>query len=252
MLKSFFEIGCGGKLFDGLAISEENDICSNHMGKYPVISISLKGVNGADYSTARALMCSEIGNEAMRFQFILDDQSLTVREKAQYEQLIRVGNAGEESFIMSDAVLTGCLLLVAPSPLGSKTPRQVDEVGFPAKPEKTTLSSQCHSIFTGLNNLIVFSITDEDCDSYFGFTDEEVRKMLKYYDLDDKYDLIKEWYDGYCFGNTDVYCPWDVINYVNRLLVRRTLPPQDYWSNTSSNDVVRHYHRGQIRGKCRL
>lgn len=276
MLKSFFDIGCDGKLFDGLAISAENDVCSNHMGKYPVISISLKGVNGADYSTARALMCSEIGNEAMRFQFLLDDQSLTVREKAQYEQLIRVGNAGEESFVMSDAVLMGSLKTLSTllyKHYGRKVIILIDEYDVPlAKANerhyyndmiilirnmfeqalKTNdslyfavltgcLRVSKESIFTGLNNLIVFSITDEDCDSYFGFTDEEVRKMLKYYDLDDKYDLIKDWYDGYCFGNTDVYCPWDVINYVNRLLVRRTLPPQDYWSNTSSNDVVKHF-----------
>ncbi len=95
------------------------------------------------------------------------------------------------------------------------------------------------SIFTGLNNLKVFSVTDTDCDSYFGFTDEEVKKMLEYYDLDDKRDAIKEWYDGYHFGDADVYCPWDVISYVDKLLTKRTLPPQDYWSNTSGNEVVR-------------
>ena len=97
------------------------------------------------------------------------------------------------------------------------------------------------SIFTGLNNMAVFSVTDEDCDAYFGFTDDEIQEMLSYYGLEDKYDLIREWYDGYHFGAADVYCPWDVINYISKLLVNRNQPPQDYWSNTSSNDVVRHF-----------
>lgn len=183
MLQHFFEIGGDRGIFEELAIAECAEICRKYMGKYPVISVSLKGINGADYSTARALMCSVLGNEAMRFQFLLDDERLTDREKEQYSQLVCMDREGQA----------------------------------------------------------VFSVTDEDCDAYFGFTDDEILEMLSYYGLEDKYDLIREWYDGYHFGAADVYCPWDVINYISKLLVNRNRPPQDYWSNTSSNDVVRHF-----------
>ncbi|MDO5346363.1 MAG: AAA family ATPase [Lachnospiraceae bacterium] len=276
MLKYFFEIGCDKTLFDNLEISKEAALCERYMGKYPVVSITLKGINGADYATARSLMCSTIGNEAMRFQFLLNGNKLTDREKEQYRQLVKVDTSGTESFIMPDSVLMGSLKTLSvllEKYYGKKVIVLIDEYDVPlAKANeqkyydkmillirnifeqvlKTNdslyfavltgcLRVSKESIFTGLNNPSIFSITDEDCDSYFGFTDDEVRKMLEYYDLDDKYHVIKEWYDGYRFGDTDVYCPWDVINYVNKLLVKRTLPPQDYWSNTSSNDVVRRF-----------
>lgn len=276
MLKYFFEIGCDKTLFDNLEISKEAALCERYMGKYPVVSITLKGINGADYATARSLMCSTIGNEAMRFQFLLNGNKLTDREKEQYRQLVKVDTSGAESFIMPDSVLMGSLKTLSvllEKYYGKKVIVLIDEYDVPlAKANeqkyydkmillirnifeqvlKTNdslyfavltgcLRVSKESIFTGLNNPSIFSITDEDCDSYFGFTDDEVRKMLEYYDLDDKYHVIKEWYDGYRFGDTDVYCPWDVINYVNKLLVKRTLPPQDYWSNTSSNDVVRRF-----------
>lgn len=274
MLRYFFEIGCDRTLFDGLEISGETDLCEEYMGKFPVVSVSLKGVNGADYETARALMCAVIGNEAMRFQFLLEDDKLTEREKQQYEQLINVDTSGRESFAMSDSVLMGSLKTLSVllwKHYGRKAIILIDEYDVPlAKASgqgyydemvllirnmfeqalKTNeglhfavltgcLRVSKESIFTGLNNPNVFSITDPECDSYFGFTDVEVKEMLEYYGLSEKYDVIREWYDGYRFGDADVYCPWDVISYVNKLRVKPTLPPKDFWSNTSSNDIVR-------------
>ena len=276
MLKYFFETGCDSGLFDGLSVSKETDLCERYMGKFPVISVSLKGVNGADYGTARSLMCSVIGSEAMRFQFLLEGDALSEREKERYRQLIAADPDGREEFRMPDAVLMGSLKTLSAlleKYWGSKVIILIDEYDVPlAKANERGYYDQMillirnmfeqalktndslyfavltgclrvskESIFTGLNNPTVFSITDEDCDSYFGFTDPEVKKMLSDYGLEEKYETAKAWYDGYRFGETDVYCPWDVLNYVNKLLVNRDLPPQDYWSNTSGNDIVRHF-----------
>lgn len=274
MLKCFFNVNEDKVLFEGLDISRETALCEKYMGRFPVISISLKSVNGADYETARALMCSTIGNEAMKYYNLLSSDRLSEREKEVYDQLITVDKTGQGIYSMSDAVLMGSLKTLSAlleKHYGRKVVILIDEYDVPlAKANeqgyyeqmlllirntfeqalKTNDSLQfailsgClrvskESIFTGLNNLKVFSIADEECGSSFGFTDNEVREMLKYYKLSDKYDIIKEWYDGYRFGEADVYCPWDVINYVNKLLVKRTSLPQDYWSNTSSNDIIK-------------
>ena len=153
------------------------------------------------------------------------------------------------------AVLTGCLQGVAPSPLGSKRPRQVDEVGFPAKLEKTSLSSQCQSIFTGLNNFKVHAISDVRFDEYFGFTDAEVRKLLADYGMEEKYEEVREWYDGYRFGHQEVYCPWDVLNYVSDHLADRSAEPALYWANSSGNMTVRdiiEQSTGTVRSEIEL
>ncbi len=276
MLQSFFEIGCDRGLFDGLAIAKETALCEQYMGKFPVISISLKSVEGPDYDTSRALLCSVIGNEAMRFQFLLDDSQLTVREKAQYKQLIQVDAGGKESFRMPDSVLIESLKTLSvllEKHYGKKVVVLVDEYDVPlAKANergyydemvlllrnmlqqvlKTNDSlyfavlTGClriakESVFTGLNNLKVLSITTVRFDEYFGFTDQEVQNLLAYYGLEDKYETIKNWYDGYRFGNADVYCPWDAIRYCDELTDDRAAEPKDYWTNTSSNDIVRHF-----------
>lgn len=276
MLKSFFRIGCNKAIFEGLAIAEEETVCEKYMGKFPVISVSLKSANALDFETARALMCSIIGNEAMRFSELLDSDKLSDVEKKMYRQLIKVDETGQSVYAMSDAVLMGSLKtlsILLEKHYGQKTVILIDEYDVPlAKANdqgyydsmimlirnmfeqalKTNDSLQMavltgclrvskESIFTGLNNLKVFSIADIAGSSYFGFTDGEVREMLAYYGLEDKYDLIKEWYDGYSFGDADVYCPWDVICYVDKLLEKRTLPPQDFWSNTSSNEVIKKF-----------
>ena len=180
MLKTFFEIGCDKTLFQGLKISEEKELCKEYMGQFPVISISLKGVEGL--------------NEEM-------------------VSLIRnlFGNALKTNSSLYFAILTGCL-------------RVFNE-----------------SIFTGLNNLRVMSITNVQFEEYFGFTDSEVKEMLNYYGLMDHFDTIKAWYDGYRFGNKDVYCPWDVLSHCDNLRADPNARPEDYWSNTSGNAIVRRF-----------
>lgn len=274
MFKSFFEIGGNKAIFDGLYISEETVLCERYMGKFPVVSISLKSVSGVDYETARSLMCSTIGNEAMKYYDLLAGDRITSEEKEVYRQLITVDTSGESIYAMSDAVLMGSLKTLSvllEKHYGRKVVILIDEYDVPlAKANEQGYYDQMivlirnmfeqalktndslyfavltgclraakESIFTGLNNLKIFSVTDSECDTYFGFTDDEVKEMLEYYNLGDKYDMIKEWYDGYRFGDADVYCPWDVISYVDRLLVKRSLLPQNYWANTSGNDAVR-------------
>ena len=277
MFKSFFEIGCNKALFDGLEIAKETELCNTYMGRYPVISITLKGINGADYPTARSLMCSVIGNEALRFyELLINSDQLNEIEKKQYKQLIKVDTNNTESFIMPDSVLMGSLKILSTllqKHYGERVIVLIDEYDVPlAKANEQNyyekmiilmrnmleqvlktndslyfailtgcLRVSKESIFTGLNNTNIFSIIDEDCDSYFGFTDYEVRELLEYYELSDKYDIMKAWYNGYRFGDSDVYCPWDVVSYVNKLRKKRTLSPQDYWSNTSGNDIVRYF-----------
>lgn len=274
MLKCFFEINCDKSLFDGLVISEETELCKKYMGMFPVISISLKSVNGADYPTARALMCQAVGNEALKFYELLTSDRLTDREREMYDQLITVDKTGKGIYAMSDAVLMGSLKTLSAlleKHYGKKVIILIDEYDVPLSKAndqgyyeqmillirnifeqalKTNESLRfavltgClrvskESIFTGLNNLKIFSITDKDCSSYFGFTNNEVKEILDYYKLGDMHNTVKEWYDGYHFGDTDVYCPWDVILYIDKLLVKRNLLPQDYWTNTSSNDIIK-------------
>lgn len=288
MLQSFLEIGCDPAWFEGLAISGEKDLCDRYMGQFPVISISLKSVNGPDYHTARALMCSVIGSEALRFRFLLDSDKLSEEEKEIYRQMIMIDQTGESVYSMSDPVLMGslknlCVLLERY--YGRKVIILIDEYDVPlAKANERGYYAEMvslirnifeqalktndslyfavltgclrvakESIFTGLNNPKILSITSVRFDEYFGFTDAEVKELLAYYGFEDKYDLIREWYDGYRFGNVEVYCPWDVISYCDELRDDPSAMPRDYWSNTSSNDVVRHFlemtDRGLTRGE---
>ncbi len=286
MLKSFFEIGCDKSLFDGLEIAKETALCDAYMGKFPVISISLKSVNGQNFRSACEILRYVIGNEAMRFQFLLQDEKLTEPEKKQYEQLICVDTSGGESFLMADATLKGSLKTLSTllyKYYGQKVIILIDEYDVPlAKASENgyynemvdmirglfdqTLKTNDYlhfavltgclrvakeSIFTGLNNLRVLSITSVRFDEHFGFTDREVREMLEAYGLEEKYEAIKEWYDGYRFGNVDVYCPWDVINYCDELTADGNAKPKDYWSNTSGNDVIWHFIEMQGSGVTR-
>ena len=282
MLRCFFEIAEDTlpsernrtSLFEGLEITEERGLCEKYMGRFPVISISLKGVNGKDYEAARAMMCSVVGNEAMRFQFLQRSDRLTDKEKELYDRLIMVGSKEEAVFHMPDSVLMGSLYTLSAllrKHYSQKVIVLIDEYDVPlAKAnengyydemvllirnmlEQTLKTNEnlyfavltgClrvakESIFTGLNNLNALTITDVAFEEYFGFSDGEVRNLLEYYDLSDYYDLVKEWYDGYCFGNLEVYCPWDVICYCSRLRLNPGARPEAYWSNTSSNEVIR-------------
>lgn len=274
MLKTFFGIGCDQLLFDGLDISKEKDLCEKYMGRFPVIFISLKGVNGDNFTTARSMMCSIIGNEALRYGMLAHSSELSEAEKMRYHALIHVDDRG--NFEMSDEILMNGLLILCgllQKHYSRKVIILIDEYDVPlAKANEKgyydqmvslirnifsqTLKTNEHlyfavltgclriakeSIFTGMNNLKVLSVADVRFNEYFGFTDKEVREILEYYGLTEKYGVVKEWYDGYRFGDVEVYCPWDVINYCDELREDREAVPKDYWSNTSSNDVVRHF-----------
>lgn len=280
MLKSFFEINTDKEykknLFEGLDIANDTDLCKTYMGKFPVISISLKGVNGTDFSAARSMMSSIIGNEALRFYFLSESPKLNEKEIKLFNQLTKVDESNREGFIMSDTVLTSSLKILSmllQKHYEKKVIILIDEYDVPLAKAfdngyydemvmlirnlfeqvlKTNDSLQfavltgClrvskESIFTGLNNLKVLSITDVRFDEYFGFTDKEVQDLLKYYELTQFYGIVKDWYDGYRFGNVHIYCPWDVICYCDELRFDPKALPKDYWSNTSSNEAVRHF-----------
>lgn len=277
MLKAFFEIGGNRALFNGLKISKEKELCEKYMGKFPVISISLKDVEGSDYDVARTLLCSVIGNEALRFYELLKSSpKLNEVERRQYEQLVCTDHEQRGSFAMSDSVLMGSLKTLSSlleKHYEKKVILLIDEYDVPLSKAneqgyynemvflmrnllqqvlKTNSSlyfavlTGClrvakESIFTGLNNFKIYSITDVRFDEYFGFTDSEVKEMLAYYGQEAKVQTVREWYDGYHFGTLDVYCPWDVISYCDDLIDDKDAAPKNYWINTSGNDVVRHF-----------
>jgi len=273
MMQTFFEIGCDKTLFDGLKISEEKELCQEYMGQFPVISVSLKGVEGQNFQEALAAMKWIIGQEALRFRFLLDSSRLSAEDKEIYRQLIEVGKGESGLFIMSNDTLGASLKILSDllcRHYGKGVILLIDEYDVPLDKAfqygyydqmvsllrivfgnvlKTNSSlyfavlTGClriskESIFTGLNNLKTLTITNAQFDEYFGFTDKEVREMLSYYELEEHYETMKEWYDGYRFGKTDVYCPWDAINFCDDLRADDEAYPQNYWSNTSGNAIV--------------
>lgn len=273
MLKYFFEIGCDRTLFDGLAIAKESALCEEYMGKFPVISISLKEISSENFETARAMLCEVVAKEALRFQFLLESDRLSETEKQQYMRLIA---NNQEEFSMTDATLRGSLHTLSSlleKHYESKVIILIDEydvpldkamqagyyeemihlirsfLGFALKTNDSLyfavltgcLRVSKESIFTGLNNPKVLSIMDVEFDEQFGFMDSEVTEMLKYYQCPKAYEAVKAWYDGYRFGNVDVYCPWDVICYCHKLRTDPEAVPEAYWSNTSGNDIIRRF-----------
>lgn len=273
MLRSFFEIGADASLFDGLYISGNKEICDEYMGKYPVIFLSLKDVDGLKYENAKYRIMELIGREAERYFFLGDSDRLSENEKEQYKAVIALQNG---KYSMDENVLTSSLRLLSHllfKHYGEKTVILIDEYDVPLDMAfqngyyqkmvslirglfgmalKTNDSLQfavltgClrisqESIFTGLNNFKVLSILDSRFDEQFGFTDQEVQKILNDYELSSHFEETKEWYDGYRFGNADIYCPWDVINYVEQLRYDPAAVPQDFWSNSSGNAMVRRF-----------
>lgn len=285
MLKYFFEYGCDSSLFEGLAIAKEDKLCQEYMGKFPVVSVTLKGAGSLEFQTARGMLCSIVGNEAMRFAFLENSSRLSDREKEQYRQLVNVDTSGRQSFIMSNEVLEDSLRMLCrllQKHYDQKVILLIDEYDVPldkaqhygyydemssllrgmlGQALKTNDSLQfavltgClrvakESIFTGLNNLRVLTITSKQFDEHFGFLDREVKELLEFYGLSDRFDLVKEWYDGYRFGSEDVYCPWDVINYADSLRSDPDAKPRAFWINTSGNDIIRTFLRmakGSVR-----
>ena len=273
MLKCFFEIGGKKELFEGLKIAQEKELCEKYMGKFPVISISLKSVDGLNYETATAALRSVIGDEAARFGFLEESRNLSMDEKASYLRLVNVDLSSEADYTMSDAALTGSLKTLSrllAKHYGRNTILLIDEYDVPLDKAfqsgyydqmvslirnmlgnvlKTNdslyfavltgcLRISKESIFTGLNNLKIHTVSDARYDEYFGFTDEDVDELLGFYELTAYKDVIREWYDGYLFGKINVYCPWDVINYCDELLADPKAMPQNYWANTSGNDLI--------------
>lgn len=273
MLRSFFETGADASLFDGLYISGNKEICDEYMGKYPVIFLSLKDVDGLKYENAKYRIMELIGREAERYSFLGDSDRLSENEREQYKAVIALQDG---KYSMDENVLISSLRLLSHllfRHYGEKTVILIDEYDVPLDKAfqngyyqemvslirglfgmalKTNDSLQfavltgClriskESIFTGLNNFKVLSILDSRFDEQFGFTDQEVQKILDDYELSSHFEETKEWYDGYRFGNADIYCPWDVINYVEQLRYDPAAVPQDFWSNSSGNAMVRRF-----------
>lgn len=268
MLQSFFEIGKDKTLFDGLRISDNQELCEKYQGKFPVVSVSLKGINGATYEEARRFLIKTINEEARRLSVLSDSTELDETDHELLTQL-KKKEMTNDSLVYSIRELTELL----EKHYGSKVIVLIDEYDVPlAKANengyydemvllirnlfenalktnsslKFAVLTGClriakESIFTGLNNFKDYSITDKSFDETFGFTDAEVRELLRYYGQEKYYETVKEWYDGYRFGNVDVYCPWDVINFCSDHLADPGLEPKNYWANTSGNSVISHF-----------
>lgn len=268
MLQSFFEIGKDKTLFDGLRISDNQELCEKYQGKFPVVSVSLKGINGATYEEARRFLIKIINEEARRLSVLSDSTELDETDHELLTQL-KKKEMTNDSLVYSIRELTELL----EKHYGSKVIVLIDEYDVPlAKANengyydemvllirnlfenalktnsslKFAVLTGClriakESIFTGLNNFKVYSITDKSFDETFGFTDAEVKELLRYYGQEKYYETVKEWYDGYRFGNVDVYCPWDVINFCSDHLADPGLEPKNYWANTSGNSVISHF-----------
>ena len=268
MLQSFFEIGKDKTLFDGLRISDNQELCEKYQGKFPVVSVSLKGINGATYEEARRFLIKTINEEARRLSVLSDSTELDETDHELLTQL-KKKEMTNDSLVYSIRELTELL----EKHYGRKVIVLIDECDVPlAKANengyydemvllirnlfenalktnsslKFAVLTGClriakESIFTGLNNFKVYSITDKSFDETFGFTDAEVKELLRYYGQEKYYETVKEWYDGYRFGNVDVYCPWDVINFCSDHLADPGLEPRNYWANTSGNSVISHF-----------
>ena len=273
MLRAFFEAGADTTLFDGLYIAGNKEICEQYMGKYPVIFLSLKSVEGLSYEDARYRITELAGREAQRFSFLSESDKLSDNEKEQYQAIVALHNG---KYSMDENILTSSIYILSHllhRHYGQKTVILIDEYDVPLDKAfqngyyremvslirglfgmalKTNDSLQfavltgClriskESIFTGFNNFEVLSVLNVPYDESFGFTDNEVEKLLDDYTFSDHYPEVKEWYDGYHFGNTDIYCPWDVIRYCKSLCADPNAMPEDFWSNSSGNAIVRRF-----------
>ena len=278
MLEQFFSLNGRPELFEGLQIMGEPELCQKYMGQYPVISLSLKGINAVSYETAFKIAVRGINESAAMVDYLEQSERLTKNDKESYRELLK-RDMDEAEFYVSLRELSRLLA----KHFDKKVIILIDEYDVPLakayengyydqmiftmrnfleQASKTNRNLQfavltgCmrisrESIFTGLNNFQVLSISDVGFDEYFGFTDNEVRQLLCYYRQEQSYGSIREWYDGYRFGNVDVYCPWDVLNHCQKLLADPSVQPQNYWINTSSNDVVRRFIEKSDSGMTR-
>ncbi len=273
MLRYFFSIGTDKTLFDGLYIAQRHELCEAYMGKYPVIFLTLKGAEGLTFAAAKSQLVNLIADEASKYSFLQTSSKLTAAEKEQYAALIAMQNG---KYTMDDDSLAAALKKLSEllyKHYGQKAVILLDEYDVPLDKAfqngyyqemvsliraifgnalktndylKFAVLTGClrvskESIFTGLNNFKVLSITDMRLDEQFGFTEAEVKKLLQHYHLEEHLAETKAWYDGYRFGNADIYCPWDVINHVDLLRFDAGAEPQSYWSNSSGNDLVKRF-----------
>ena len=266
MLKSFFEIGTDKTLFDGLYISDNKELCDDHMGKYPVIFLSLKGVEGLEFASAKRMLCTIIDREIDRHYYLKTSDVLTDEDRTLFTKMLH----GQDDNIEDSIRMLSKLLY---KHYGQKAVILIDDYDVPldkafqngyykemvslirglfGQALKTNeflqfavltgcLRVSKESIFTGLNNFEINSIVDIDHDEQFGFTDDEVMKLLLDYDRSERYPDAKEWYDGYHFGNADIYCPWDVINFAKKLVSDPSARPSAFWINSSGNDMVKRF-----------
>ena len=266
MLKSFFEIGTDKTLFDGLYISGNKELCDDHMGKYPVIFLSFKGVEGLEFASAKRMLCTIIDREIDRHYYLKTSDALTDEDRTLFTKMLH----GQADNIEDSIRMLSQLLY---KHYGQKAVILIDEYDVPldkafqngyykemvslirglfGQALKTNeflqfavltgcLRVSKESIFTGLNNFEINSIVDIDHDEQFGFTDDEVMKLLLDYDRSERYPDVKEWYDGYHFGNADIYCPWDVINFAKKLVSDPSARPSAFWINSSGNDMVKRF-----------
>ena len=276
MLKNFFSVNGDKAIFDGLEISKDKDFCDKYMGKYPAIFISLKGAEGLNFRSAINKLKYIIGFEADKFSFLKNSNNLTDEDKEDYVKIIERNKDSETFYAMSDDVLLMSLKTLSyllRKHYGTKTAILIDEYDVPLDKAhdngyydemvelirgmfgaalKTNenlefavltgcLRISKESIFTGLNNFDVRSITNIEYNEYFGFTDDEVAEILDYYGLSSRSEDVKEWYDGYKFANKDIYCPWDVLKFCSEAVVQPDIVPMDYWSNSSGNKIVRDF-----------
>ena len=268
MMKNFFEIGADKTLFDGLTISKETALCERYMGKYPVIFISLKGVDGLNFEEACGALRRIIRAEASRFRVLLSSEKIADEDKQLFLRILQEKDTFDDvrdSLRMLSSLLNQCF--------SEKVILLIDEYDVPLDKafqhgyyeEMVSLvrglfgqalkTNECllfavltgclrvskESIFTGLNNFDVNSIVDVEHDEHFGFTEAEVQELMEDYDMEEKAGIVKEWYDGYHFGDTDIYCPWDVIRYTKKLLADPHAEPEAFWINTSGNDLVKRF-----------
>lgn len=268
MMKNFFEIGADKTLFDGLTISKETALCERYMGKYPVIFISLKGVDGLNFEEACGALRRIIRAEASRFRMLLNSEKIADEDKQLFLRILQEKDTFDDvrdSLRMLSSLLNQCF--------SEKVILLIDEYDVPLDKAfqhgyyeemvslirglfgqvlKTNefllfavltgcLRVSKESIFTGLNNFDVNSIVDVEHDEHFGFTEAEVQELMEDYDMEEKAGIVKEWYDGYHFGDTDIYCPWDVIRYTKKLLADPNAEPEAFWINTSGNDLVKRF-----------
>ena len=268
MLKSFFEIGTDKTLFDGLAISEEKELCEAYMGKFPVVFVSLKDVDGLTFENAYGKLRDILRAEISRLSFLMQSEQIVEDDKYSFERFLREQDTLDD--VQKSLKMLSSLLY---QHYGQKVILLIDEYDVPldkafqhgyykemvalirslfSRALKTNdflqfavltgcLRVSKESIFTGLNNFDVNSIIDVEHDEQFGFTEAEVQEILQYYDREAAAPVMKAWYDGYRFGNADVYCPWDVINYAKKLLANPQAEPQAFWINSSGNDLVKRF-----------